>query len=183
MAKKHTIWSSEINLKDWADYIYEGPMNDYIEDGKIDADMSVEDFMAAYEDECYRWVADLNNDYLGDERINLNVTTKGRIICIADLGLWNGRRKGYKILSNNISNCLSDSCNEVEWYVEGVDMKATAHHHDGTNYYLYRELKPGLSEAQEENFLDKIYNGVVTKQDITRYTKSIGHYAKEVYGW
>ena len=52
--------------------------------------------------------------YLADmdyqcEQDNLDLTINNQILCIADLGLWNGRTSGYKALSNNLNSILSAS--------------------------------------------------------------------------
>ena len=39
---------------------------------------------------------EINNRYLDDERVNLNIQLDQPILVIADLGLWNGRRPGYQ---------------------------------------------------------------------------------------
>ena len=53
---------------------------------------------------------DLNHDYLEDERVNLNIQLPQPIICIADLGRWNGRFSGYKeIASGNIRDGTTES--------------------------------------------------------------------------
>lgn len=138
----------------------------------------------ANEDEMYRIMNETNARYLEDERINLDITLPEEIICIADLGLWNGRRSGYKLLrSRNIGDCLFSSY-EPTWFVDEYgDLRCDDVHHDGTNHYLYRMWKPGISEEQKENFLFKIYRGTVTSTDITRYTRKIGDYIAKVYGW
>ena len=59
----------------------------------------------------------------------------------------------------------------------------TGHHHDGTNYVLYREWKDNITDAQKANFENAIYHGILTSKDITRYTKSLGKRIAEVYGW
>ena len=55
-------------------------------------------------------------------------------------------------------------------------------HHDGTNNYLYRELRD-LSDKQMENFLYKLHTGRLTRRDIRRYTTSVGIHINKVYGW
>ena len=124
----------------------------------------------------------LNSDYLEDERINLSGIKSNDIVAIADLGLWNGRRVGYKLF-DNVKSCLYSDCDEVEWYCDGYDFKAIMRHHDGTNYVVYRERKSGFSEYAWNNFLNKIFDGTVTKSDISRYTKSLKPKIAEVYGW
>ena len=119
--------------------------------------------------------------YLEDERENLNITTDGRILVIADLGLWNGRRQGYKILGSRISDILSDDSDYIEWYGDGHNIKATASHHDGTNYYEYRVIR---EDRNIDNLLNAIYNGEeITRKKLNYYTKSLYSDVAKVYGW
>ena len=161
-----TIWSSDCKIEDW---------NDFFDECYPDRD----------EDDRIRLMYELNADYLDDERANLSFELPEEIIVIADLGLWYGRRSGYKLLkSRKISDCLYSDCDYNEWFVDQYkNLRCRAAHHDGTNYYLYRMWKPGLSDEQKENFLFKIYEGKATAKDMTRYTKRIGDYIGRIYGW
>ena len=165
---EHIIWSNtDINVADYADFLQE----EYPE---------VTDPNGQYELCC-----EMNYAYLDDEKANLDIELPHQIICIADLGLWYGRRMGYKMIeSHNISDCLCDSeWDYCEWYVDRYnDLRFTGAHHDGTNHYLYRELRD-LSDKQMENFLDKFHTGRLTRRDINRYTTSIGSHIQKVYGW
>ena len=72
----------------------------------------------------------------------------------------------------------------TEWYVDKYgDLRADATHHDGTNHYLYRVFKDGVSETQMENLRDKIYHGKATRADITRLTRRLGDEIAAVYGF
>lgn len=171
---KHIIWSNmNLNLDDWKE--------DLLENRKLnELDTNVPDYVL--ENDMY----ELNSMYLDDERENLNITpTKGRIICIADLGLWNGRKPGYKLLGHNIGDCLSDfsQAEGLEFYCDRYNFKSTQVHHDGINYLIYREIKPEYTSDQIDKFLWKIYNGKATDRDIRRYTRSLRPYIKVVYGW
>ena len=107
------------------------------------------------------------------------------ILVIGDLGLWFGRRSGYKeIPSGNIRDCLFSDTDYTTWYVDKLgDLRCDAVHHDGTNHYLYRAFKPGVTEAQMDRLKDKIYNGTATRSDITRLTMRLGDEIGKVYGW
>ena len=107
------------------------------------------------------------------------------IIVIGDIGRWNGRVMGYKdIPSGNIRDCLYADTDYTEWYVDKYgDLRADATHHDGTNHYLYRVFKDGVSETQMENLRDKIYHGKATRTDITRLTRRLGDEIAAVYGF
>ena len=133
----------------------------------------------------YEWMEETNYDYLSDERVNLNVQLSQPIIVIGDIGRWNGRVMGYKdIPSGNIRDCLYADTDYTEWYVDKYgDLRADATHHDGTNHYLYRVFKDGVSETQMENLRDKIYHGKATRADITRLTRRLGDEIAAVYGF
>ena len=126
-----------------------------------------------------------NNDYLDDDCCNLNIKLNGPILVIADIGRWNRRFSGYKeIESGNISDCLYTDMDYATWYVDkNGDLRCTAIHHDGRNYYLYRAFKDDATESQIERLQEKLYAGTATRQDITRVTKRLGDDIGAVYGW
>lgn len=167
--KKHIIWSDDINLDDWRDYLLEE--NPDLSEGDLWMEASFR-----------------NAEYLDDERMNLDMDLEDNIVVFADLGLWNGRTSGYKTLnSRNIKSCLYASTRDAvsdEWYVDELgDLRCREGHHDGTNYYLYRVWKPGTSYQRRMNLLEKVYNGTATRRDITRCTSRIGDRVARVYGW
>lgn len=171
--KKHVIWSN--------DY-------DVIEALEKEIRENPDDFVAGYDKDDDFWpiACQVNDDYLDDERVNLNIEVGTDIVVISNLGLWNGRFVGYRELhSQNIRDCLRGVVGDyVTWYVDELgDLVCDDTHHDGTNHYTYRAWKDGVSDTQKENFLDKVYRGVVTRKDITRYTRKLGPYIADVYGW
>lgn len=169
MKEKHIIWSSECDFEDWK------------------ADLEA-DYPDLSEQERIALMYEINGYYLDDERMNLSgIVYDNEIICIAILGLWNGNPMAYKRMhTNKVSECLHslmDGISEIEFFVdERGDFRAREMHHDGTNSYLYRVWKD-VSDVQKENFLDKIYRGVATRKDITRYTRKIGTDIAKIYGW
>jgi len=129
---------------------------------------------------------EMNAEFLEDEKANLNIEIGEEIVVIADLGLWYGRRQGYKLLhKTNIADCLTGTCGDcVTWYVDGLgDLMCKDVHHDGTNIYMYRAWKPEITYAQRSFFMQKIAIGKATRKDITKYTQRIGNYVADVYGW
>ena len=163
--KRHVIWSNRnLDINDWKDFLEE----EYPE--------------VTDEYEQYNLIEDMNMEYLEDERCNLNEKVDGRILVIADLGLWDGRRQGYKILDNTISDILYDRDGEyLEWYGDGYNIKATVSHHDGTNFYEYRVIR---EDRNIENLLDAIYNGEeINRKKLNYYTKSLYPYIEKIYGW
>ena len=117
------------------------------------------------------------------EVCNLDVPLEGRVIAIADLGLWDGRKQGYKILGNNLNEVVkfSLSCDEREVYCDAWNVKAEGYHHDGRNYVMFRELR---EDRDVDKFLDKIYMGEEISTGILNYyTKSLRPRVQEVYGF
>ena len=167
MDDKHIIWSDiNLDLDDWRE--------------------SLEELYPNYpEDELYAIMCKSNAENLYDERENLNIQLPREIIVIGDLGLWNGRAHGYKMIeSGNIKDCLQSDCDMNEWYVDKLgDLRCTAIHHDGTNYYLYRTFKDNATDSQIERLQEKLYDGTATRQDITRITRRLGDDIGKVYGW
>lgn len=163
--KKHVIWSNiNLNVDDWKDFLEE----EYPE---------VED-----EYEQFRLVSELKDEYLNDERVNLNKIVDGRILVIGDLGRWNGRARGYKIIeSQNVRDILSSECYYCEWYSDGYNIRSTQHHHDGSNLLLYRIIR---EDRDIENLLEAIYNGEeISRNKLNYYTKSLHKAIADVYGW
>ena len=108
-----------------------------------------------------------------------------QIICIADLGLWNGRHSAYKLLGEGLANALyvGRDCEYIKFYIDGKgNFRSSQTHHDGTNKLLFREIKDGVTETAIRNFCSKIYQGSISSADIARYTKAIGHYFYEYMG-
>ena len=136
------------------------------------------------EDEAWSCACELNDDYLSDERANLNVRI-GDLIVIADLGLWNGRRKAYKVIPNaTLADAISVAeCDFIDWYVEDGEMKIDDVHHDGTNHYLFRTWKDGIKEFHKGLTLHLIANGFDGKEDLDVDTRPLGADVANVYGW
>ena len=82
---RHIIWSDiSLDLDDWRE--------------------SLEELYPGYsDDELYDIMVKSNAENLYDERTNLNIQLSQPIIVIGDLGRWNGRVSGYKMIdSGNI---------------------------------------------------------------------------------
>lgn len=163
----HKIWSNtDLDFEDWR-----------------------EDLKAEYpdlsEDELIEKMYEINDLYIDDERANLNIQLSQPIIVIGDIGRWNGRVTGYKMIdSGNVKDCFEPLGEYIKWYVdEEGNFRADAYHHDGENHYLYRAFKKGTTEEQIEDLTDKIYNGEVTQADIEEVTERLGGYIGKVYGW
>jgi len=163
----HLIWSNyHLDYEDWK-----------------------EDLEAEYPDlgdeDRYLKMLEINNDYLDDERVNLNIQLSQPILIIADLGLWDGRHSGYKeTKSGNIKDCLFSNYDYATWYVDkSGDLRCDVIHHDGTNHLLYRVFKDDATEEQRYRLEEKIFMGTATRADITRVTRRLGDEIGRVYGW
>ena len=120
---------------------------------------------------------------LEDERVNLDKELGANILVIADLGLWDGRKPGYKVIGRNLKDIFNASCGDYQkiWHdPETDDILEDDIHHDGTNHYRFREIRAGVDM---EPLLDAIYNGDFTEEDVAKYTKPLGKYVRKVYGW
>lgn len=165
--EKHIIWSNyDLDYEDWRE------------------DLEAE-YPSLSDNERLFLMYEMNSEYLNDERVNLNVQLSQPILVIGDLGLWNGRRMGYKeIESGNIRDSLYGDTDYSTWYVDRLgDLRCEAIHHDDTNHYLYRVYKDGVTESQMELLKEKIYRGTATRADITRVTRRLGDEIAKVYGF
>lgn len=115
---RHIIWSNDIDYDDWREDLEE-QYPDLTEAERMDL------------------MYELNGDYLDDERSNLDIQLSRPILVVGDLGLWHGRRMGYKeIPSGNIRDCLYSErdMDYSTWYVDkNGDFRCDAIHHDGAN--------------------------------------------------
>ena len=164
---QHIIWSNyDLDYEDWRD------------------DLEAE-YPELTEDQRIALMYEINGDYLDDERVNLNIQLSQPILVIGDLGLWYGRRSGYKeIESGNIRDCLYADTDYSTWYVDKLgDLRCDAIHHDGTDHYLYRAYKDGVRESQIDLLKDKLYRGIATRADVTRITRRLGDDIARVYGF
>lgn len=157
-----TIWNADVDIKDWENYLKE----------------EYPDVTDEYEK--YELIHEINNEYLEFDKANLNIELDGNIVIIADLGLWNGRRPAYKVLKScNLADIFQsnvDGISSCHWYSNGKDICCDESHHDGTNHYTYRMVKPGKD-------FDDIYGKEMTPHRLGYYTSSLVDKVNAVYGW
>lgn len=163
---KQIIWSSDYYINDEARTEYENAMRELLED----EDYSVSD----------RQWAEVVDGYLSDERMNLDKPIDGIIVAFADLGLWNGRRQGFKILGSTIKDIFGISEDDNEWYGDGFNIRGSLTHHDGTHYVLYRVAK---DRDEAERIAGKIYNKEIDEAGFRKRTRSLYPYVADIYGW
>ena len=127
----------------------------------------------------------INYRELEDLRVNLDIDLQGDLLVIGTLGLWHGRVPVAGVIEGaNICGCLKSNTDYTTFYVDtGGDLHCTAAHHDGTNRFLYREFKPGVTEKQKQWLIDRVLRGDETNADIERLTNRLGDAIGRVYGW
>lgn len=169
--KKYVIWDNiNLDIDDWRDGYRE-----FCEINDIEYDENDENAV-------YNYMIETNAEYFHDERDNLNCYVDGDIVVFADLGLWNGRRAGVRVYpGGHVNDILRSDCDFMEWYGDGRNIRATGHHHDGTNHYLYRIARPGRNI---EKLLDDIRDGrPISAAKIAYYTRSLFPAVAVIYGW
>ena len=163
---KQIIWSTELYLDDEARAEFEQSQREVLE-------------WDEYEVSDHEWMAVVDG-LLSDQRLNLNEPVNGIIIAFADLGLWQGRRQGYKILGHRVKDIFSVCEDENEWYGDGSDIRGSLTHHDGTHHVLYRIAK---DRDHADELAEQIYNGIIGEEEFISATKSLFPYVAGIYGW
>ena len=153
----------------------------------IYSDAVIEDLKELYPDYSLENLEELASDLYFDDRRLLMQTFAYTIfptdvVCIADLGLWNGRCHAHRVYEKPTLDELFNAghdIEEAEWYIDEYnDLRCDAHHHDGTNHYLYRQIRPDIGPTARENFHDKLLNGTLTRKDLNHYTIALGPIVK-----
>lgn len=168
--KKNLIWGNiDINREDWQ----EGAIDFLKERGD---ELTEENIDKAIFDEI-----NLNFEFMYGE---MDIPLRGSILAVADIGTWKGRVMGYKVLKPNIKECFTGDYDLAEWYVDGYgNFRMKGIHHDGVNYVEYRMGRVEIEIAPWERFLNKIYYGKATREDILNYTVRLGDVFTDLYGW
>jgi len=142
-------------------------------------DIPIEDVT---DDMVYDEWAEMESMWFNDELDNLNQELEGRIIAIANLGLWAGRKSGYKIGGTNLNEVMTIGNHDyVKVYSDGFNIRKQSSHHDGTNTMLFRMIR---ENRDIERFTDMIYNGKpISNSVLNYYTKSIEKNVRSIFGW
>lgn len=161
------IFDSEV-LKEAREWLIEGGA-----DPDEITDSDIYDFI-------YEW-SDINLD---DEKCNLNIETGGYIVAYADLGFWNGRRKGFKKIGANVRDIFDSNygCESHDFYCDPYNMRYNGSHHDGSHHILFRMVD---SYEAAERLEDWFYNldHEPTEADFRKKTRSIRKFPANVFGW
>lgn len=121
---------------------------------------------------------DFNFDEFRDTLKAMNIANfGGKILCLGDLGLWNGRISGYREF-DNWEDIVYVANGDIEFYLENGCMKAVDRHHDGTNHYTFYIVKDSADVYSYQEFLGDIVDGkYISPSRLYRYCRSFGrHY-------
>mgnify|MGYP003181194619 CR=1 FL=1 len=153
--ERHVIWSDiHLDLDDWRDFL-------------------MENYPELPEDKLYEKMHELNAEYLDDERRNLDIQFSQPILVIGDLGFWNGRAQGYKMIkSGNIRDCLYSDTDMTEWYVDkNGDLRADAIRHESLS----------VPRVQKWHFRDA--DGQSVRENLPRAGVQSGYYPDNAAPW
>lgn len=154
----------------------------------------VDKFIEENETECWDYIRDLNNNYLGDEQLNLSsIKPQGRICIFGYFVSWNGKSMLASVPDElvDVSSCLKltgymEKAAEVtEYYVENGDFVCYEGHHDSStsrNKYYFREFPADMTDEE----IKEVFNKVNKSNDFSALfeaTESLAPEICKVYGW
>lgn len=164
--KKLMIWSDQCNEKWEEEYKAEHP------------EASDEEVMQAFADEC--------SVSFDDEKLNLNIPIERNVLVIKTINRWDGQTIWCSRISRaTIGDLLERFMDGNSFYVEPDtgDLVGEAYHHDGTNYYRFREISADALHDDIADLVYKIEEGEDYAEDLAKLTKSFGGRIAKVYGW
>lgn len=128
----------------------------------------------------YEW----NEMWLDDERGNLDIETGGYIVAFADLGFWNGRRKGMKLIGSNVRDIFGScyGCDNHDFYVDPYNVRYSGSHHDGSHSILFRMVDSRYAAERLEEWFCSLSHEP-TEAEFRKKTRSIRKFIAKVYGW
>lgn len=174
--ERFIIWDSDFDLDDFSDFF---------------EDYEAEEERILSENEKYGLAYDLKWSYRDDEREELkNVCAGETVVAIADHEFWDGRRNGYKLITDAfpVQKCFDIVREDYqEFYVDRAsgDFMARGAHHDGVNFYTFRQLDlSGFPEDQADEIREKLWTGEpFDVAELYEVTSPMGFDIAAVYGW
>ena len=166
--QKRVIWSNE-EYDEWE----KGMLLDYPTE-EIREEEGIEINYERYYEDCEIW--------LDAERCNLNEEVNGYIVAFANLGFWNGRRNGAKLIGDNVKDILGSSygCDYNTFYCDPYNVRFDGTHHDGSHHLLFRIAK---DKETAESLANKIAYHDMTEEAFRKCTRSLRPYIAKVFGW
>ena len=140
-------------------------------------EVTYEDIMEEFYEETVRHHESTRDALLAhDKRVR---PLDGGFLVLADLGLWNGRQKGGKIMGSLLSvlrECSKDSDN-ISWEIKDNNLLITAPHHDGTNYFTVYYITPKGYSWAFRNY----GNAMHTSQQCHEHLKNTKGYIRKMF--
>lgn len=132
------------------------------------------------DDEIYNEIIECNRIAFKDDRFEFATRDKhieGTVIVIGNIGRWNGRKDGFRILQGfeDVMDFMT-RYESFKIYIDRYNIKGIGHHHDGTDYLTFREVHPRyFRDDIEDIFLS--YDGDVDRF-VKNCTRSLRRYTK-----
>jgi hypothetical protein len=165
-------------MKDFERVIFDSEGYTYDEAKKfLIEDQGIED---PTDDEIYNEIEECNRIAFKDDRFEFATRDKhieGTVIAVANVGRWNGRKDGIKVLQGfeDVMDFMT-RYDEFKIYIDRYNIKGIGHHHDGTDYLTFREVHPRyFRDDIEDIFLS--YDGDVDRF-VKNCTRSLRKYTK-----
>lgn len=104
-----------------------------------------------------------------------NLTVCGEIVAFGEVGRWDGRHNGYKMLGHNLRSIFNwDGYDSVRIYAEGNELKGILKHHDGTHYMTFRKIKTRVNYR-------KLIDGMLDGEDVSSFTVALKRYVPKEF--
>ena len=120
---------------------------------------------------------------MSDEKVNLGTKSLNAHVLVAcEVGRWNGRVYGAKTLScHKLSDILNWNfgCDEYALYYDRYNVHFLGSHHDGVNRGVLREIKEDYDPSE---IAYRYVNNTDKSAVLSKYTKSLTPYLKQIYG-
>ena len=176
-----TIYGREIIHTLWSNDTYD--LLDRAEDEKSIRECDSEEELS--DEALYDEIIEANDIDFEDLRLKLDIVLSRPIIILGDIGRWDGRCHGYKMVDcGNVKDCFRFETDEMTWGIDcNGDLVAKGTDHDGTSFYRYRAFKESCSDDDIEDFQDILYYGKCTEGDIEKYTVRLGDAIAKIYGF
>lgn len=131
--EKTNIWKEDYDVMDFVE-----SYADEIRSGNIEPTTSLKEY------------ADDVNGALYEEAVNAFDIPTNKIVVFAKLGLWSGINEAAVVLKEQRLKAIFNVCHyqNREWFTKNNEVRATESHHDGTNEFMFRELKDDVSEEE-----------------------------------
>lgn len=158
VTKKFLIWDEHIDPEKWTDFLHEG--------------------LSGRELEAEEWqrIQEMNEQYLEDERCNLDKVIGRAVIELCKFQYWNGiEENAFLISSGNMKDIFRRHCqmSMCRWYSDGNNICCDESHHDGTNHYIYKVIPDSYTGECSTD---------VSLKTLLRHARSMAPYVAQIYG-